>query len=311
MKKLLSIIASLLLGASIANAQLVPRQTVEPGAGIVFCPSTDVTDSYTCPTATPIITSYAINMPVLLTVATSNTGAASVNIRTIGAITILAHDGSTLANNAITSGRPYLLIYNGTNFLLYGSGSGGGGASLSFSIDNCIAKSDGTTNIECSSGSDDGAGTISWGVVTGNRHRWVPDRPTAVRSHGLPDASGKLSYNRPVTFLIGADNGAALTDADDQPTIWRNAVAPMTIASVWCETDQGSSTINLQRDDGSAANILSSNLVCTTSGATSTSFSGSEAQLAVGHKVDFVMVTAATSGTPKRITVQLVPALDP
>ncbi len=307
MKKLLSILVLLL--AFDVNAQLVPRQTVEPGSGLVFCTSTDLTDTYTCPTATPIITAYANNMPVLLTVATSNTGAASVNIRAIGAITILAHDGSTLANNAITAGRPYLLIYNGTNFLLYAVGSGGGGA-LSGLTDDCIIKADGTTNAECSSGSDDGAGTISWGVVSGNRHRFVPDTPTAVRSHGLPDASGKASYNRPITFVIGADNGAVLTDADDQPTIWRNAVAPMTITEVWCETDQGTSTINLQRDDGSAANILSSNLVCTTSGATGT-IAGAEDNLALGDKIDFVLITAATSGTPKRITVSIKAALDP
>jgi hypothetical protein len=307
MKKLLSFIAPCLLWASIANAQLVPRQTVEPGAGLIFCTSTDLTDTYTCPTATPIITAYADNQPVLLKVATSNSGAASVNIRAIGAITILAHDGSTLANNAITAGRPYLLIYNGTNFLLYAVGSSGGGGSLSFSVDDCIVKSDGTTNAECSSGSDDGAGNIGWGVITGNRHRIVPVTPTGVRAHGLPDASGTITYNRSITFQIGSETGSALADTDDQPTIWRNNVAAMTLTEAWCEADAGTPIINLQRDDGSAANMLSSNLTCTTGGATGT-IAGAEDNLAVGDKIDFVMVTAG--GTAKRITVGLKFTLD-
>lgn len=112
-----------------------------------------------------------------------------------------------------------------------------------------------------------------------------------------------------ITLRIGSDTGSALVDTQDETDMWRNNIAAMTITEVWCSTDQGTGTINLQRDDGSAADILSSNLTCTTSGATG-SIAGAEDNLAVGDKIDFVMVTAAASGTPKRITVSIKAVLD-
>jgi collagen type I/II/III/V/XI/XXIV/XXVII alpha len=104
-------------------------------------------------------------------------------------------------------------------------------------------------------------------------------------------------------FVIGADNGSALVDGDDQPSIFSNQLGfGITITRVWCETDSGTSTINLQRDDGSAANILSSNLTCDNDGATGT-IDTNEDNVADTNNVDFVMVAAAASGTPKRVTV--------
>jgi hypothetical protein len=198
MKKLLSLIIPLLLWASIADAQLVPRQTVEPGAGLIYCTSTDLSDAYTCPTATPIITAYGINQPVLLTTATSNTGAASVNIRAIGAITILAHDGSTLANNAIVAGRPYLLIYNGTNFLLYPGDTGGSGT-LSGLTNNRILKALGSTDAIDSNCLDTGT-SIDCGDVSGNHHRETFTTPTAApHDHNWPAVSGDIAHTTGAT----------------------------------------------------------------------------------------------------------------
>jgi hypothetical protein len=333
MKKLLSFIATLSLWASIADAQLVPRQTVEPGAGLIFCTSADLTDTYTCPTATPIITAYAVNQPVPLTVATSNTGAASVNIRAIGAITILAHDGSTLTNNAITSGRPYLLIYNGANFLLYAVGSSGG-AGLSGLTNNRVLKASGATAAVDSSCLDTGT-SIDCGDLTGNYHQEDFATPTAApHVHTWPAATGTIaqttgalvtgnlpkwdSSGRLVDSGVAApgaatfeivfhnDRDGGLADTDDRAKIYPNLGGTKTITQVKCWTDTGTSTINLQRDDGSAANILASNLVCSTAGASTTSFSGSENIVAVDQNIDFVLVTAATSGTPTKITVAIL-----
>jgi hypothetical protein len=189
MKKLFSLIASFLIWTSLANAQLVPRQTVEPGAGLIFCRSTNLNDTYTCPDATPIITAYATNQPVLLTVDTNNTGTATVNIRALGAVTILAHDGSTLANNAITSGRPHLLIHNGTNFLLIGTGTSGGGGGLSGLTDDCILRANGTSNAECSIVFEV-AGELRIGTVSGNRVNWVFPAWTGIRTYNWPDEDG-------------------------------------------------------------------------------------------------------------------------
>jgi hypothetical protein len=106
---------------------------------------------------------------------------------------------------------------------------------------------------------------------------------------------------RGINYLAGCDTCTALADTDDQRTIYYNVVGPMTINSVTCFSDAGTPTINLQRDDGSPANILTSDLTCSTSGATSTSVSGPESVLNLNDKLDFVMVTAG--GVAKRVTV--------
>lgn len=113
---------------------------------------------------------------------------------------------------------------------------------------------------------------------------------------------GKSPEIREFVFMLGADNGSVLVDGDDQATIfWNRMGSTATITEVGCESDGGTPSINLQRDDGSAANILSSNLSCSTSGATTTSFSGSEASIANDNKIDLVMVAAG--GVAKRITL--------
>jgi hypothetical protein len=116
-------------------------------------------------------------------------------------------------------------------------------------------------------------------------------------------ALSPAALTRNITYLAGCDTCSILVDGDDQRTIYLNLVGAMTINSVTCFSDGGTPSINLQRDDGSAANILTSDLVCESDadGATSTSIAGLEATLALNNKLDFVMVTAG--GTAKRVTV--------
>lgn len=124
------------------------------------------------------------------------------------------------------------------------------------------------------------------------------------------DKVSAVLRTRQIGFILGADNGPALVDGDDQATIFYNSLGQgITITSVWCETGQGTSIINLQRDDGSPANILSSNLTCSTSGASGT-IDTNEDNVASIEKIDFVMVTASASGTPKRITVFITFTVD-
>lgn len=114
---------------------------------------------------------------------------------------------------------------------------------------------------------------------------------------------------RVMTFMLGADNGATLVDGDDQPTIfWNRTGLDATILEVGCESDAGTPSINLQIDDGSAANVLSSNLTCTTSGATSSTFVGGEDAVLDSEKLDFVMVAAG--GAAKRVTVSILYQLE-
>jgi hypothetical protein len=128
---------------------------------------------------------------------------------------------------------------------------------------------------------------------------------------------------RSVTYVAGGDNASAvLADADDQKAIWINDLGrTYRITRVWANADGGTPIINLQRDDGSPANILSSNLtlatgngVCADSAAATMTAHGAsitcvntivsgERDLAVGDGIDFVMVTAG--GTAKRVTLNI------
>ncbi len=102
-------------------------------------------------------------------------------------------------------------------------------------------------------------------------------------------------------------NGLDITDHDID-SIYSNRAKAVTVTEVWCETDVGTATINLQRDDGSAANILSADLVCDTneqsscaSGCTVDTIVLTEDNLAVDNEVDFVLVSVATA--PKRVSL--------
>jgi hypothetical protein len=109
-------------------------------------------------------------------------------------------------------------------------------------------------------------------------------------------------------------NGLDIADHDIS-SIYSNRAKAITVTEVWCETDVGTATINLQRDDGTAANMLSSDLVCDTneqdscaSGCDVNTIAAAEDNLAVDNEVDFVLVSVATA--PKRVSMCLEYTID-
>jgi hypothetical protein len=64
----------------------------------------------------------------------------------------------------------------------------------------------------------------------------------------------------------------------------------------------------LQRDDGTPTNILSADLICSPTGATTTAFAVSENVLNLNDKLDFVVVSAG--GTAKRVTLAIKATLN-
>jgi hypothetical protein len=119
----------------------------------------------------------------------------------------------------------------------------------------------------------------------------------AAVSAQLPSAS----LVRAITYLAGCDNCSVLTNADSQSTIFQNLIGAMTVNSVTCFSDAGSPAINIQvNHGGSLSNVLSSNLACSTSGATSTSFSTSA--LSVNDILNFTLVA---DGVAKRVTLSI------
>jgi hypothetical protein len=154
-------------------------------------------------------------------------------------------------------------------------------------------------------------GQINATAVTGNA-------ASATVLHGTGSSTGAWSgivdADVPDTITVNRTEMATFTVFDvaniiatstDIPSVLVNrSGGGWTIAEVCCEVDSGTTTINIQRDDGSAANILSSDLTCNTaiaSGCTTT-FSGSEASIANANQVDFVLVSNSAG---KRINVAI------
>lgn len=69
-------------------------------------------------TLSPVPTSYTNGMIVYFKANTTNTGAASINVNSLGAKTIVKGVNTTLANNDILAGQFCTIIYDGTNFVL-------------------------------------------------------------------------------------------------------------------------------------------------------------------------------------------------
>src|SRR5262249_50905482 len=73
--------------------------------------------------ATPALGSYAAGNIVLMKANFTNTGAATININSLGAKSIKKNDGATaLAANDIVSGQIVVLQYDGTNFQMLSPG---------------------------------------------------------------------------------------------------------------------------------------------------------------------------------------------
>jgi hypothetical protein len=130
--------------------------------------------------------------------------------------------------------------------------------------------------------------------------------PTA-SDYSFPQISGAAttaqlpaaSLVRAITYLAGCDNCSILTNADSQSTIFENLIGAMTVNSVTCFSDAGTPAINVQvNHGGSLSNVLTSNLTCSTSGATSTTFSTSA--LSVNDILNFTLVA---DGVAKRVTM--------
>ena len=90
-----------------------------------YCRSTTGNDTYTC-TLTPTLTAYTRGGCLTLDADTANTLAASVNVDSLGAKSILNRAGSSLATGDITANKPITICYDGTQYIIQGDGGGSG-----------------------------------------------------------------------------------------------------------------------------------------------------------------------------------------
>lgn len=86
--------------------------------GYVFCLDAGANDTYTC-TVTPTLTAYTAGMVVVFSPNTNNTGAATVNIDSLGAKDIVTAANGTPSDGDLTADRFYTLFYDGTSFRMH------------------------------------------------------------------------------------------------------------------------------------------------------------------------------------------------
>lgn len=113
-----------------------------------------------------------------------------------------------------------------------------------------------------------------------------------------PNAAGndELAATLTECFPLYSQSGT-IADTDDITSLWRAPYA-VTVTEVWCETDTGTVTADMQIDDGTPADIMGTDLVCdATSEVDSTSLSGA---MASGDRLDLSITSVASS--PKRAT---------
>ena len=146
------------------------------------CPDLGSTDTYTC-SLSPAITAYVTGTHYRFKANTVNTGAATINLNSLGAITIVKAPGgvtTALATNDIRAGQWVDLVYDGTNMQMQstlGNAVTGTGDVVgpNSSVDNGIVRYDGATGklvqgytSNTPTCDDAGLCTFPAGVITGS-----------------------------------------------------------------------------------------------------------------------------------------------
>jgi hypothetical protein len=138
------------------------------------------------------------------------------------------------------------------------------------------------------------AGTGNFSAAVAGTDYYKPG--SALAHADLPS----IDKTRQSGYIHGADGGTALTDGQTQGTIFSNQLGGgLHVTKVWCDADAGSPVVRLKKN-GASANLLASDLTCSTTGASSASFNSGEDAYADGARMDFTLVTASTA---KRVTL--------
>ncbi len=123
---------TLLLSLILALAVFAQQPPLRP---VKVTLTSSSTDTY-AGTATPTLSAYVTGQIILFTANTANTGAASINVDSVGALTIVKLGGgitTALADNDIRSGQAVMCQYDGTNCQMLsqlGNAAAGGGSSI-------------------------------------------------------------------------------------------------------------------------------------------------------------------------------------
>jgi len=155
-----------------------------------------------------------------------------------------------------------------------------------------------TGNVTGSSGSATGNAGTATALGANGANCSAGQFPLGVDASGAAEGCAAVESGFVLTCNITLFVSTGLADTDDLPSV-SNCSYPgraLTITSVRCETDAGSPTVMLQRNDGTAANMLTGNITCTTDrGGAAGTIDTAEDNIAATDTVDFLMVSASTA----------------
>ena len=116
------------LGAATLATDATQFQQVQNGSAI-YLTAVAGTNAITASLTTPTLAAYVAGNMFNFTAAGTVTGATTININALG-IKSIFKDGAALSAGDITTGRTYELIYDGTNFNLFGAVAGVGASTI-------------------------------------------------------------------------------------------------------------------------------------------------------------------------------------
>jgi hypothetical protein len=111
----------------------ITRDAEAQSGALLWCSDAGANDTYTCGLA-PALTAYTTGMCVAFKPNTNNTGAATVNIDSLGAKAIVTSANVALSDNALVAASIYTLCYDGTSFRMHQDATGAGATSADVQI---------------------------------------------------------------------------------------------------------------------------------------------------------------------------------
>ncbi|HYD17061.1 MAG TPA: hypothetical protein VEF76_01115 [Patescibacteria group bacterium] len=169
-------------GIHAGNNTFQPYQGTAAMKFLNFASDTGSANAYAVAPA-PALSAYAAGQVVTLKTANAVTGASTINVNALGAKTIKMQDGSDLSAGAMNAGGVYILVYDGTNFVLTNPAVTGNYLQARGTAVASAATTDiGAANsdfVEIS-----GATTItSLGASSGRNHVWVKFQGALTLTH--------------------------------------------------------------------------------------------------------------------------------
>jgi hypothetical protein len=304
------------------------------------CADAGSSDAYACtPTIAP--TAYRTGGSYRIFTNTSNTGPASVNLASIGAVSIKKYEsGSKIdpATGDICANAPLDLVYDGTHMIIQSKLCvPGGSGSISGLTAGTIPKAADATSIEDSSIVEDAdsvnfakpievncaGATCFFGMDTTifdtTLKTW--DYPANASSTFVGDDTSQTLTNKTISATsntlsglpVSKDISILLPTTGDTNKAQMQFFAAATLTKVSCSTLGASSTATIQLDKRAEAtpntagtDALTSTLVCDTDRQSTTSFSSA----AVAANQVLNLQITATANTPEVVRIHVHARLD-